>query len=99
MPDENKELTSGTHVNSMEKNVLLYLHDLVSSTVRPIQELVAFEKIELQAGETKTVIFEITEPMLRLWNPCNEFVSEKGDFTISVGYADHMKFTETFRLI
>jgi len=79
--------------------VQLYLHDLVSSTVRPIQELVAFEKIELQAGETKTVIFEITEPMLRLWNPCNEFVSEKGDFTISVGYADHMKFTETFRLI
>lgn len=79
--------------------VQLYLHDLVSSTVRPIQELIAFEKIALEAGEAKTVVFEIREPMLRLWNPCNEFVSEKGEFTVSVGYADHMKYTETFRLV
>ena len=82
-----------------KETVQLYLHDLVSSTVRPIQELIAFEKIELEAGEAKTVTFEITEPMLRLWNPENEFVSERGDFTISVGYADHFAFTEGFKLV
>lgn len=79
--------------------VQLYLHDLVSSTVRPIQELVAFEKVLLKAGERRTVTFEIREDMLRLWSFEGKHISEKGDFTVSVGYADHMHFTEKFRLI
>lgn len=82
-----------------KETVQLYLRDLYSSTVRPIQELVAFQKVELAAGESKTVCFEITEPMLRLWNAENAFVSEAGDFEISVGYADHMAYTEKFRLL
>ena len=82
-----------------KETVQLYLRDVVSSTVRPIQELVAFEKVELAAGESKTLTFEIKEPMLRLWNTENEFVSEKGAFRISVGYADHMVFTEEFKLV
>ena len=79
--------------------VQLYLRDLVSSTVRPVQELIAFEKIALEAGEIRTVRFEISEPMLRLWNFENKFVSEKGDFLVSVGYADHMYFSEKFTLV
>ena len=79
--------------------VQLYLRDLVSNAVRPVQELIDFKKIELRSGETKTVTFKITEPMLRYYNFDCEFVSEKGDFTVSVGYADHMKLTERFTLI
>ena len=79
--------------------VQLYICDLVSSTVKPLQELKAFKKVNLAAGETKTVELEISEPMLRLWNARNEFVSEKGEFTVSVGYADHFVFTEKFELI
>ncbi|MBO7303582.1 MAG: glycoside hydrolase family 3 C-terminal domain-containing protein, partial [Clostridia bacterium] len=79
--------------------VQLYIRDLVASVVRPIQELKAFKKIYLAPGETKTVAFEITEPMLRFWNAKNEFVSESGEFTVSVGYADHFAFTEKFALI
>lgn len=79
--------------------IQLYTRDLVASTVRPIQELKAFKKIRLDAGETKTVEFEITEPMLRFWNAKNEFVSELGEFTVSVGYADRFAFTEKFELI
>lgn len=78
--------------------VQLYLHDLVSSTVKPIQELKAFKKVFLKAGEAKTVSFEITEDMLRLWNPKNEYVSEPGDFDVSVGYADRFHFTKRFTL-
>ena len=81
-----------------KETVQLYLRDLVSSTVRPIQELCAFEKITLSPGEAKTVSFEIGEEKLRLWNARNEFVSEPGDFTISVGYANHMYFEEKFTL-
>ena len=79
--------------------VQLYLHDLVASTVKPIQEFKAFQKISLAPNESKTVEFEINEPMLRLWNNKNEFVSELGEFTVSVGYADHFYFTDKFSLI
>lgn len=79
--------------------VQLYLHDIVASTVRPVQEFKAFKKIDLKPNETKTVDFEITESMLKFYNINNEFVSELGEFTISVGYADHFHFTEKFELI
>ena len=79
--------------------VQLYLRDKFSSAVRPVQELIAFEKVELDAGECREITFNITEPMLRYWNASNEFVSEPGAFSVSVGYADHMALTEEFTLI
>ena len=86
--------------NRSGKEVIqLYLHDIVSSTVKPIQELKAFKKVYLEPNESISVDFEITEPMLRLWNSKNEFVSENGEFTVSVGYADHFAFTEKFELV
>ena len=91
-------LTNISNVGAKEV-VQLYTHDLVASMVRPIQEFKAFKKIYLAPNETKTVEFEITEPMLRFWNYNNEFLSEAGEFTVSVGYADHFYFTEKFELI
>lgn len=79
--------------------VQLYLCDKVCSVVRPIQEFKAFKKIYLEPNETKTVEFEITEETLKFWNIENKFVAEKGEFTVSVGYADHFAFTEAFKLI
>ena len=79
--------------------VQLYLRDMVASAVRPVQELIAFEKIELAPGESKEVSFRITEPQLRFWNAQNQFVSEAGEFRLMVGYADHFHFTDSFRLI
>lgn len=79
--------------------VQLYLRDKVSSVVRPVQELIAFEKITLEAGQTAEVCFEITEPMLRFWNMENQFISEPGMFSLSVGYADHLQLTRDFRLL
>jgi beta-glucosidase len=102
--DENGAITvSVTVKNAGERDgkevVQLYLRDLISEAVRPVQELLDFKKIFLKAGESKTVTFKITEPQLRYHNFNCEYVSEKGDFTVSVGYADHMKFTEKFTLV
>ena len=79
--------------------VQLYLRDVVSSAVRPVQELIAFQKISLEAGERREVSFEIKEPMLRFWNAENQCISEAGEFTLSVGYADHALLKQTIRLI
>ena len=79
--------------------VQLYMYDTVASTVRPTQSLIAFEKIELGAGERKTVTFKVTEPMLRFYDfKCN-FISEPGEFTLSTGYADNLILTKSFRLV
>ena len=79
--------------------VQLYIHDLFASSVRPIQQLVAFKKVSIPAGECVEVSFEVTEPMLRFYNAQCEFISEAGDFDLFVGHADHPIFKETFRLV
>ena len=79
--------------------VQLYLKDLVSSACRPNQELIAFKKIELGAGERKTVTFTVKEPQLRFWNASCENISEAGDFELSTGYADNLILTKTFTLV
>ena len=79
--------------------VQLYLHDLYASTVRPIQQLIAFQKILLAPGEEQTVTFEIDEPMLRFYDASCRFISEPGDFDLFVGCADHAILNDTFKLI
>ncbi len=102
--DEQGELTVSVTVrNAGERDgkevVQLYMRDLVSETVRPVQELLAFEKVYIPAGESRTVTFKVTEPQLRYWNFDCEFVSEKGEFELMVGYANHFALTERFRLV
>ena len=79
--------------------VQLYMHDLVASSVRPVQQLIAFEKVEIAAGETKQIVFEITEPMLRFWDADCNYISEAGEFELFVGYADHPYIQDRFELI
>lgn len=81
-----------------KETVQLYMRDLAASTVRPVQQLIGFEKIYLGAGERKTVTFTVTEPTLRFWNHKNQFVSECGEFELSTGYADHLLYTTRFSL-
>ncbi len=83
---------------SGKETVQLYLRDIVASTARPLQKLVAFKKVEFKAGERKQVKFIIAESMLKIWNNENEYVSEAGDFEISTGYADHLILTQKFTL-
>ncbi len=64
--------------------VQLYVRDLVASLARPVRELKGFEKIELKAGETKTVTFELTSVELGFWNLENKYITEPGEFQIWV---------------
>jgi beta-glucosidase len=65
--------------------VQLYIKDEVGTITRPIKELKGFEKIELAAGETKEVVFEITTGLLKFYNSDLKFDWESGDFQIMVG--------------
>ncbi len=65
--------------------VQLYIRDVVGSVTRPVKELKGFQKIELKAGETKTVSFGITPEDLKFYNYDLKFDWEAGDFEIMIG--------------
>lgn len=65
--------------------VQLYLRDIVGSISRPVKELKGFQKINLKPGESKEVIFKITEEELKFYNSDLQYVSEPGDFKVFIG--------------
>lgn len=65
--------------------VQLYIRDVVGSVTRPVKELKGFQKIDLKAGETKTVTFRITPEDLKFYNYDLKHVWEPGDFEIMIG--------------
>ena len=76
---------SNTGNRAGDEVVQLYIHDIAASVIRPVKELKGFKRVHLEAGETKKVEFEITEPMLKFYNADLQFASEPGDFDIMVG--------------
>ena len=65
--------------------VQLYIRDLVGSVTRPVKELKGFEKIFLEAGESRKVSFSITPELLKFYNYDLQFVCEPGDFDVMIG--------------
>ena len=65
--------------------VLLYSSDLVASLVPDSRRLRAFQKIELQPGETKTVTFTIPASALAFVGADGKWILEEGEFAITVG--------------
>jgi beta-glucosidase len=74
-----------TGKNSTREVVQLYLSDLQASIVPAGKKLVDFKKIELKAGEQKTVDFTITQNSLKFADTGGNFVTEKGKFKVSIG--------------
>ena len=79
-----------------KETVMLFFRDIVASTVRPIQQLLAFKKVYFKAGEEKTIEFEINKDMLEIWDKNNCFTTEKGLFKLYTGYADNLIFETEF---
>ncbi|UKT62552.1 beta-glucosidase BglX [Pedobacter mucosus] len=65
--------------------VQLYTRDLVGSSTRPVKELKGFQKIDLKAGESKNVTFNISENDLKFYNSSLKYVAEPGEFKIFIG--------------
>jgi beta-glucosidase len=68
-----------------KESLLFFLSDLFASEVPAVKNLVYFQKIELQAGETKTVEFELDNTALSFVNKQNHRIIEPGEFSLEVG--------------
>lgn len=83
-----------------EEVVQLYLQDKFGSVVRPVKELKDFQKVKLEAGETKTLTFIIDNEKLSFYNQALEFKSEPGEFYLMIGSSSaDIHLTSTFELI
>jgi len=69
-----------------EEIVQLYVSDNESSLPRPIKELKAFDKVQLQPGEDKTVQFILDKDSFSFYNPkSHSWEVESGTFEILIG--------------
>lgn len=83
-----------------EEVVQLYLRDKVGSAVRPIIELKDFQKIKLNAGETKVVKFIIDKEKLSFYNAALEWITEPGDFDLMIGSSSaDIRLKDSFELV
>ncbi len=66
--------------------VQLYVHDSVSSLVRPPKELKGFEKIQLAPGEAREVGFSLSPRELAYYDPRQKaWIAEPGEFEVQIG--------------
>ncbi|WP_367773457.1 beta-glucosidase BglX [Flavobacterium sp. WC2421] len=82
-----------------EEVVQLYLRDKVGSVVRPIIELKDFQKLKLNAGESKTIQFHIDKEKLSFYNAALHWITEPGDFDLMIGSSSaDIRLRDSFEL-
>ncbi|PXY41536.1 glycosyl hydrolase [Flavobacterium cheongpyeongense] len=83
-----------------EEVVQLYLQDKFGSVVRPVLELKDFQKVKLDAGESKTIAFTIDKEKLSFYNNKLEWIAEPGDFELMIGASSaDIKLKADFELV
>jgi len=76
---------TNTGKRASDEVVQLYLHDLVSSVTRPVQELKGFRRIHLKAGESTRVEMPLGPDELSFFDEKMKRVVEPGRFEVMVG--------------
>jgi beta-glucosidase len=101
--NENLEVSltiTNTGVYAGEEIVQLYLRDKVASVARPVKELKDFQKIKLDAGESKTIKFIIDKEKLSFYNQQLKWVAEPGDFEMMIGASSKdIRLNDNFELV
>ena len=85
------EITNTGHCDAVAVPQL-YIRDVVGTLTRPLRELKGFQRVNIPAGETRTVTFEISEQDLAYWHLADgvtlgsdgeyAFSAEKGEFHV-----------------
>ncbi len=76
---------TNTGKRASDEVVQLYIHDLVSSVTRPVEELKGFRRIHLDVGESKRVEMNLGPAELSFFDAAHKRVVEPGGFDVMVG--------------
>lgn len=74
-----------TGARAGDEVVQLYLHDLLASVARPVEELKGFRRIHLGAGEEQEVVFRLSREQLRMLDVDMHWVVEPGEVRVMIG--------------
>ena len=70
---------------SSSEVVQFYLSDVHASSIVPLNHLVGFERVPLEAGESRVVKFTLTSEMMSFYNDDGKLTLESGEFRLEVG--------------
>ena len=80
--------------------VQLYVRDILSSVTTYEKNLVGFDRIHLNPGETKELTFTIEPHDLQLLNSDNHWVVEPGDFKVMIGASsEDIRLNDRFTVV
>jgi beta-glucosidase len=68
-----------------KETVLLYLNDVAASVTRPVRQLKAFKKVELEPGQEQSLSFALTPRDLSFIGIDMKRIVEPGEFKVMVG--------------
>lgn len=77
-------VTNSGNVDGMEP-VILYSSDLVASITPDVLRVRGFDKLDLKAGESKKLDFQIPASDLAFVNYDGKWTIEKGEFQFTIG--------------
>ncbi len=77
--------------------VQIYMRDTVSSVMTHVKRLIAFRKLRLKSGESKDVVFGFLARDFSFVNAQEQRAVESGEFEITVGASEEIKFKVQLR--
>jgi beta-glucosidase len=89
---------TNTGARSGDDVVQLYVRDVLASVSRPVAQLVGFQRVALEPGESVTVTFDVPTARLAFSDRALARVVEPGDFEIWVGDAATRESEATFEV-
>lgn len=92
---------TNTGARAGKETVQVYVRDIKSRLPRPEKELAAFEKVDLQPGETKTVNLTLDKYSVGYYDPSlSSWIAEEGEFEAIVGAsAADLRYDDTVPII
>jgi beta-glucosidase len=76
--------------------VQLYIHDPVASITQPVRRLRGFERVTLNAGETRTVSFTLDKSDFGFYDNRGRFVVEPGQIDVYAGSSADASLKQSF---
>jgi beta-glucosidase len=80
-----KAILRNTGNRAGSETAQVYLRDLVSSVIQPVKRLVAFQKVTLEPGEARELVFQLKHEDFSFVCAIEARVVEPGEFTVLLG--------------
>lgn len=93
-----KAIITNTGDRKATETVQCYIRDVVASYTRPVRELIAYQRVTLDAGESREISFELNRNNLGFYLPDGNYTTEKGEFRVWIAPNAEQGSEAQFRL-